>query len=447
MIKFGLSSYLPLTVYIAAIVIYFAMLLYKREIGLYFIVALIPMQVLIERLQRFPLGKDIVDIFLVTLLLLCLFKPEKQEDQGAESLIPLRPIVFYILLTYLYLWTGSLTNGLALPLSGEDIRFQNWKNHMILPVLFIVTLKIIHSKRQMINLYSVILTSMFLVSFHFYRNFGHTAGHFREERRWSGVFTSLGPNEAAAFWAEYSFIVLGMLFLCKLGIWRWPLLAILGLNIYSMIYSFSRGAYLAFLVAFIFITLACRNFKAFALLILLVISLTNLVPQSVIERINMTSSEEEGLETSAQGRLGRWKHGMNLFTKNPIGYGFETVGYLGFRGNSGQLSSGGDPHNRYVEFIVEMGVLGIVLFLYLFYLAFKGGWKLYLAAEDNFLRGLGLGFAATVIACMVVNFFGDRWTYAMLGAFYWVSWALVVRGNIIVYQKQNSIVLDNTASS
>jgi O-antigen ligase len=160
----------------------------------------------------------------------------------------------------------------------------------------------------------------------------------------------------------------------------------------------------------------------------------------------MTQDEEVGLESSAAGRLGRWKHGVDLFIKNPLGYGYETVAVLGFRGNRGYLSSKGDPHNRYVEFLVEMGIIGIALFLYLFYLAFKGGWKLYLMAEDNFLKGLGLGFSATVVACFIVNIFGDRWTYAMLGAFYWVVWALVVRGNIIANKKQSMVELNSTAT-
>jgi O-antigen ligase len=422
------------------------MLFYKREIGLYFIVALIPMQVLIEKIQVFPLGKDIVDIYLVTLLLLCLLRPEKQEERDLNFLIPMKPILFYMFLTYVFLWIGSFINGLDLPISGEDVRFINWKNHMILPVLFIVTFKIIYNKRQMINLISVIIISMFLVSFHFYRNFGHTGGHFREERRWSGVFTYLGPNEIGAFWAEYSFIILGLLLISKVGPWKWPLIGVLGLNIYCMVYSFSRGAYLAFGIAFLFISVATRNIKAIVFVSLMAIILTYLIPQSAIERVNMTQDEEVGLESSAAGRLGRWKHGVDLFIKNPLGYGYETVAVLGFRGNRGYLSSKGDPHNRYVEFLVEMGIIGIALFLYLFYLAFKGGWKLYLMAEDNFLKGLGLGFSATVVACFIVNIFGDRWTYAMLGAFYWVVWALVVRGNIIANKKQSMVELNSTAT-
>jgi O-antigen ligase len=393
-----------------------------------------------EKLYSLPFGKDMVDIFLVTLLLLCLLKPEENngnDGNESQSLVPSRPILLYVILTYTYLWLGSLQLGIDLPIGLGDERFSNWKNHMVLPVLFFITLRVVREKRQIILFSSFIFISIFLVGFHFYRTFGHTGGSFRWDRRESGVFSYLGPNELGAFFAEYSFIVLGILFLYEVKRWKWPLWALLSLSIYCVIYSFSRGAYLAFLAAFLFISLASKNIKALVLLVFFLISWNTLVPQSVVERIEMTRSEEGEFESSAAGRLGRAEHGINLFLRNPLGYGFETVRFLGFYNNRGQISSHGDPHNRYVEYLVEMGILGIGIFLYLFYRAFKSGWILYIKARDGFLKGLGLGFAAAVIACMVANLFGDRWTYEILSGFYWVFWALVVRGNIITHMDQN----------
>ena len=426
--KFGLSTYAPMVVYIACIIVFLAMCFYKREIGLYFIVALLPLERLMEKLDQFPLGKDIVDIYVITLLALCLLRPATSEEKDYGSLIPTKPILLYVLLTYIYLWLGSLQLGIDLPISWGDSRSMNWKNHMILPVLFLITLKTVRDKRQIILFSSIVLVSIFLLDFHFYRNFEHTGGHFKWDKRDTGMFAHLGPNEIAAFWAEYSFIIIGILFLCEQNFWKWSLLALLSLNMYCLLYSFSRGGYLAFLAAFLFISLVHRNIKALALLVLFLVFWTSLVPQSVVERIEMTEGEEGGLDSSSQGRLLRWEHGMSLFLKNPLGYGFETAGYLHFP----RSGFGGDPHNRYMEFLVEMGIPGILLFLYLFFLAFRSGWKLYVASEDKFLKGLGLGFAATVVACIVSNFFGVRWTYVELGAFYWIFWALVVRGNLLV---------------
>ena len=89
----GLSSFLPGVVYAAAILALLASVFHRKEIGLYFIVALIPMQNLMEKLHAFPLGKDIVDVFIVTLLLLSLSKSDTREDQKSGVWVPTRPIL------------------------------------------------------------------------------------------------------------------------------------------------------------------------------------------------------------------------------------------------------------------------------------------------------------------------------------------------------------------
>jgi len=359
---FGLATYLPEVAYLTTIAVFWVMIIKRRDVGLYFIVALLPAQIIIEKMHRFPLGKDIVDIFVITLLLFCIIEGRKIQGQHLEVSFPGKAIGLYVLLTYIYLWIGSGVVGLSPPI-GVDPRFVAWKNHMILPALFFITVKLIRRKQQMIALCCSMLVSMFLLGVHFYRNFSHTGGTFQDDRRWSGAFSYLGPNEIGAFWAEYSFLILGLLLVCNLKIWKYPLLAVLSLNVYGLVYSFSRGAYLAFLVGIIFVSLAARNVKLLVAVALFLIFWVSIVPQSVVERIEMTQTEGE-LDSSGQGRMGRWTHGVNLFLKNPLGYGYETVRFLDFRGYGNALSSGGDPHNRYFELIWTYVGTGNVIALF-----------------------------------------------------------------------------------
>lgn len=199
---------------------------------------------------------------------------------------------------------------------------------------------------------------------------------------------------------------------------------------------------MAFIAAFLYISIALKNVKALILIAVFFVFWTSVVPKSVVDRIEMTETQGGKLESSSEARLEKWEHALNLFSKNPIGYGFQTVRYLGFTQLSGDATTHGNPHNRYVEFLVEMGVAGIGVFLYLYYLAFKSGWNLYKNTEDEFLKALGLGFSSTVVASMVANAFGDRWTYESLSGFYWVVWALVVRGNMIVQTERKKALTD-----
>jgi putative inorganic carbon (hco3(-)) transporter len=89
----------------------------------------------------------------------------------------------------------------------------------------------------------------------------------------------------------------------------------------------------------------------------------------------------------------------------------------------------------FLKILVEQGVIGMFIFLSMFLIALKCGWRLYRDTEDPFFKGLGLGFIACVIATMTTNVFGDRWTYVQLGAYYWVFLALVVRSNIIIKEE------------
>jgi O-antigen ligase len=174
-----------------------------------------------------------------------------------------------------------------------------------------------------------------------------------------------------------------------------------------------------------------------------------ILPVSVKERIQMTTlSEDEKMEIemkgagrlstteqkydpSTQGRFEIWKLAMDIFKKNPfLGTGYDTFGAL----------QGFDTHNNYLKVLAEIGIMGFLIYLYLYYLAFKCGWNLFRIATEGPIKGLGLGFAACVITNMLCNLAHDNWTYLSLMGFYWVLLALVVRASMITNQLQQKEV-------
>jgi O-antigen ligase len=87
-----------------------------------------------------------------------------------------------------------------------------------------------------------------------------------------------------------------------------------------------------------------------------------------------------------------------------------------------------DPHNYYVETLCDFGAVGLVLLLFLFMKAFASGYRLYRTGRSQFQKGLGFAFMGTVLACMITNFFGDRFSYFILGSYFWILWGLVEKG-------------------
>lgn len=90
----------------------------------------------------------------------------------------------------------------------------------------------------------------------------------------------------------------------------------------------------------------------------------------------------------------------------------------------------------YVEIMAEQGIVGLLLFIYLFYQALINAWNLFYETEDSFFKALGLGVFISILVTMTTNFFGDHWTYIELGAFYWTFTALAARANIMTEEEK-----------
>ena len=194
-------------------------------------------------------------------------------------------------------------------------------------------------------------------------------------------------------------------------------------------YSFSRGAYIGLVVGLLFIGIV-RDRRLLPVLVLLLIFWKSILPLSVVERIEGTIVEEGpartdivsigGVTLETAKRTDVWDEAFSYFLSNPIlGTGYDTHLRL----------TGWDTHNVYLKFMAEQGIIGLFIYLWLYALALRSGWRLYKQADEELVKALGFGFTCAVVGSIVVNFFGDRWTYIQLGGLYWIFWALVDQEN------------------
>jgi O-antigen ligase len=193
-------------------------------------------------------------------------------------------------------------------------------------------------------------------------------------------------------------------------------------------YSFSRGSYLGFLAGLLFIGFVKKRMLLLPFIIFLVMW-KSLLPLSVVERVEGTVVQQGertdvisvgGAELETAGRTELWGKALNYFFANPVtGTGYDTYGRL----------TGRDTHNVYLKTMAEQGLIGLFIYLGLYALALRSGWRLYKQGDEELVRALGFGFLCAVVGSMVVNFFGDRWTYLQLGGLYWIFWALVDQEN------------------
>ncbi len=143
----------------------------------------------------------------------------------------------------------------------------------------------------------------------------------------------------------------------------------------------------------------------------------------------MTTAEAaqgEQFDSSAEERITLWEDALNVIRQNPIsGTGFNTYSYMG---RVGQYR---DTHNYYLKILLETGFAGLVLYLVLLWKLLRTGTALLYKTEDAFWRSIGLGFVALLASAIVMNFFGDRWTYQQVDGYLWVFLGMAIRGLVV----------------
>ncbi len=240
----------------------------------------------------------------------------------------------------------------------------------------------------------------------------------------SGTFMELGSNEVAAFYATYTFIVFGFALLEEDKKRKWFLFACVGMNIYSLLYCFSRGAYLASMVGlFVFCWYnkkARLLFASVAIVFGLLVTGVDVFPKAVTERFSSSFVEQEELDDSVQVRLILWSIAMNKFQSSPL------VG-IGFSNFKKMNEYGLDTHNYYMKLLCEGGLVSFSAFALFMIASFRSGISLLKLSKDPYLCKLAMCFLACVTAVIIGNYFGDRFTHYPLICYFYVYLAMVVK--------------------
>lgn len=393
----------------------------NAEIGFYLLVALIPQPNIWYKFHDFPFGNNIIDILFASVLIGILRQKKTVSSPNLAIIIAL------IIVNYFSVWNSSLRFDLPAPVTGASFHLMEWKNYAEMALLYYLAFNITDKEDAQKLVMTVITFSILLLSVRSYRNFSEGSG-FNYDRRVGGPFETvgLGPNHFGAFIAYYSSVIAGLAFYEKNARKKLLYYATILFSMHPLFFAYSRGAYLAALASTFFFGLVKKRILL-AVLLVLFLSWQVVLPRTVVERIAMTENESGEIESSAAQRLDLWDHAMGLFKENPLfGIGF---GGFGHTVEEGELT---DTHNFYLRTLSEQGLIGIFLYLIILFRALHSGIKLWRKSLSPFQKGLGLGFAGCVFAVMAANLFGDRWSYFVLGGYFWIIWGLVDRALVTI---------------
>jgi putative inorganic carbon (HCO3(-)) transporter len=435
---FGFEPDLPYVLYVSSILAFFLTVFWRPVIGIYFLLPLIPLQTLRYRLNDLPLGQSIVGVMLLAVVLGLWWR--------GQSVLPRTPwtrfLCAYAIFTFLSLCLGSFYLGRSLPWPG-DSRFSDWQGYITMPAILLLVAAVEPTSRQM----KAMVILMCLAAVALDRNFwdvvaGRDFSSFSYDLRDEGAMGYAGVNGLGAFEAQIAILLLALGAFERKRLWQFGYVALAIVSAICLMYTFSRGGYLALLFGWLFLGLVKQR-KLLVLLALFVGMWTSLVPPAVQQRVLMTYDQTSGeLDHSAATRVNLWHEAMQVFDTNPlVGVGFDTYAY------TEHLNNYKDTHNIYVKVLVETGVLGLFIFLWLFAKTFVTSYGLFRTAKDPFLASLGLGLAGWVVCSFVANCFGDRWMYLQVNGYMWVLGGLVSRALVLEENAGTASIEDQSAVS
>lgn len=410
------SKLLPLFLYLFTILVVLWSLFKNSKYGIYYLVCIVPLTNILIKIQKFPLGSQVTNMVFLAVLIGTYIQGGKLSRTKSTKIINL---LFF--LTVINYFVGFIDFGITYRMD-HVARLQTLKNYLIMIFYYYIAYANLKTHKDIKYLIYLMLFITLLVGWRYWESARWlSTTHFSYDKRVSGAFGYLGANHMATFLVQYAVLAFGIMMYQKKKLHAYAIFIVFSAIVSINLYTYSRASYLALALAIFYFGLFRIKKMIVGIVILLIFgsALVTFLPQSVVERVSQTETEDGEIESSANTRLELWTEAYHVFSQSPIiGVGYQMFpSYVRFNGLS-------NTHNYFMQTLCEMGIVGIILLLKLFHSAYKSGRTLHKMSKNDFSKGLGLGFCGCVIVCVVCNFFGDRWSFFQIQGYFWMIWAI-----------------------
>ena len=417
----GIGHYIPLAAYLVCCVACL-MALWRPLWGLYYMIPLLPYRTLRDHFLDYPLGGNLLTILVLCILVGALL----QGKRLPRSAVYVTWLLFAVYL-YLSMWLGVALSNAPLPLWINDLNFALWKDYMLLPLIFVAAGMVVEDRRAIRGVViASALSILFIDRASLMSSLSHSWGHFDENKRDGGPLGFAGSNGLAAFLAQYALFLWAFVQFVKRRKAKLILYGLVAATLMATMYSFSRAAYIAVVAGAIVLGIL-KDRKLIPISIIFLCVWQAVVPTAVSERVNMTHNANGQLEASAQERVDLWTAAKETIESNPI-FG---VGYGTFQ-LTAHVANLRDTHNWYVKVMLETGAIGMVIALALIGQMMMLAFFLFRRGRDPLYKGLGLGLFLLMTCSLILNCFGDRWTYLEIQGMTWVLFGAAARAKQLV---------------
>ncbi len=229
------------------------------------------------------------------------------------------------------------------------------------------------------------------------------------------------PNTLGGYQLLLLAIAGGIFLHTNSGFWQFACIATILITIPSFLYTLSRGSYIGFIFMYLTLTFLVKKKKQILIIILIlaVLTLPFILPSVVINRISSTFlpdkqidilGEHINLEESAAARIETWGFVFKDWLKRPfLGYGvgakFVDV--------------------QFARVLLETGIVGLWIFIWLMITIFKSSLKTLKSIDDDWSRGLVIGFIAAFFGLLIHSFSASTFIIIRVMEPFWF-WAAIV---------------------
>jgi O-antigen ligase len=210
----------------------------------------------------------------------------------------------------------------------------------------------------------------------------------------------------------------------------------------SLVFTFSRGAWIGFVVAAGVYVLLKDKRLIIPCIILAVIVLV-CVP-SVGNRISYMLSPEYIESSLRGGRLVRWLTGLEILKFYPwMGVGLGQFGGAVAMNNGTSFLVGYTDtktfymDNYFLKTAVESGIIGFVAFVILMYCVIINGYRTIKLAKDNTTKQLSIGILAGLCGVITHNWVENIFEVPLMTSLFWIFAAVMM---VLNYKERVSAV-------
>jgi O-antigen ligase len=257
--------------------------------------------------------------------------------------------------------------------------------------------------------------------FQMYINNGQNFGEVNWWGRTYSVFNSTGPNSFAVY--ILFFIIVSLIFALdnKLDVRvRAMNFVVFIIMLIPFIFTISRTGYVTFL--FIIPFLVNKKNKKYFVLLPVLLMILFLSDNIIYQRLIAFTFTENGLDSSSIGRYEYWKAALSVIARYPVsGVGFNGFANVGLR-YSNYFEVLINPHNEYLQLLVNSGVVGIILFIIIIRNLWKNSKALIRSANDSFFKNALYAYNYSILVLAISGFFFSPFsTFQVTGQFWLIS--------------------------